>query len=70
MYDTMFDSYDNFVYAMSDLIVKAKNISDEEYMAWRQNCFTRMESMKNPEFMKALIEVIDKHSGKCEILNK
>lgn len=61
----MFDTYESFVCFVADLVVTARNISDEKYLAWRKECFQKAEKeMENPEFMKEFIRLIDKYSGK------
>lgn len=66
----MFDTYENFVYAMAELTVKVKDASDEEYRAWREECLQRAKKeMDNPEFMREIIKFIDKYSGKYAIVN-
>lgn len=67
----MFDTYDSFVYFMADLAVKARHVSNEKYLAWREECLQRAEKeMDNPEFMRRIIKLIDKYSGKCVDLRK
>ena len=62
----MFDTYESFVYFMADLAVTARHVSDEKYLAWREECLQRAEEeMENPDFMREIIKLIDKYSGKC-----
>lgn len=61
----MFDAYESFVYFMADLAVTARHVSDKKYLVWRKECLQRAEKeMENPEFMREIIRLIEKYSGR------
>lgn len=67
----MFDTYESFVYFMANVVVIARHVSDEKYLAWREECLKESDDkMENPEFMREIIKLIDKYSGKCVDLKK